>query len=70
MNFYSSLSLAELGPGKHRQAEVDHRGVKHIELAAELESKFGSKLPGFMQQLVEHSIIQFGQLLIIYSCQG
>jgi len=70
MDIYGSLGLAEFGPGEHGQAEINDGDVKQVELAAEFESVFGSKLPGFLQQLVEHSLIQLGGLLFVHSGQG
>lgn len=70
MKFYGTFGLAELGPGKNGEAKVDHVGVKQIEFAAEFKPVLRSKLTGPLQQLMEHSLIQFSRLLFLDPDQG
>ena len=42
VQFNGPFFLPKLGPRKHGQAEIDHRGIQGIELALEGELVFGS----------------------------
>ena len=70
MQLDGPLGLAECGPWKNREAQIDNRGIEEIQLAVELEAVPGRELAALLEQLVEDRLVQGSGLLFIDPGKG
>ena len=70
MQFDGSLFLPEFGPGKGGKAQVDHCGIKQVQLAFEREAVFGRYQLAPVQQPGEQCLIESSGLLCVDTSQG
>ena len=70
MQLDGPLGLAECGPWKNRETQIDNRGIEEIQLAVEPEAVPGRELTALLEQLVEDRLVQGSGLLFIDPGKG
>ena len=70
MQLDGPFGLAECGPWKNREAQIDNRGIEEIQLAVELEAVPGRELAALLDEFVEYGFIQGSGLLFIDPGKG